>query len=157
MTEKRHQLAWNYLGEEVPTDFPERDFPGFVSHVLDKERNPPAGWVPGTVYWAVSADDEVVGRISLRHEMTEVLLKYGGHIGYIVRPSWRRRGVATEMLRLILETPKCREIGRLLLTCDENNLASEKTIVKNGGVLENILPHEVPGLPAKKRFWIDLA
>ena len=78
----------------------------------------------------------MVGRIVLRHELTPDLREFGGHIGYEVRPSFRRRGVAGEMLRLVLKTPKAREIGMILLTCAPGNVASIKTITANGGVLE---------------------
>ena len=120
--------------------------------LLAREHAPPTGYVPDTVYWAVR-DGDMVGRISLRHELNEFLLREGGHIGYIVRPSARRQGVATEMLRQILRTDKARSIGRLLLTCDEDNLASEKTIRANGGILENVV---VLGAgQRKKRYWIS--
>jgi predicted acetyltransferase len=99
-------------------------------------------------------EDEVIGRIAIRHELNEFLSKFAGHIGYIVRPSFRNKGVATEMLRLILETDRAKAIGRLLVTCDEHNIASERTIVKNRGIFESLI--ENGDKPRKKRFWIDL-
>jgi predicted acetyltransferase len=65
------------------------------------------------------------------------LEEFGGHIGYEVRPSARRKGIATEMLRLVLQTPKAREIRRVLLTCAPDNEASNRTIRKNGGILND--------------------
>jgi predicted acetyltransferase len=108
--------------------------------------------VRDTVYWAIHAD-EIVGRISLRHELNDFLAKAGGHIGYIVRPSWRGQGVATDMLRQVLKTERAKSIGKLLLTCDDDNAASKRTIIKNGGVLESALD-VAPGESKTRRFWI---
>jgi predicted acetyltransferase len=90
--------------------------------------------VPSTTSWA-TLSGTVVGRCALRHHLTPDLAEFGGHVGYEVRPSHRRQGVATEMLRQLLLTPKAREIGRLLLTCAPTNIASNKTIQANGGQL----------------------
>jgi predicted acetyltransferase len=145
---------WIYLGA-APMDAPRTDFESYVQRLLAREQSPLAGFVPDTVYWAFR-ESEMVGRISLRHELNESLLREGGHIGYIVRPSARRQGVATEMLRQILLTESARSIGRLLLTCDEDNLASEKSIRKNGGILENVV--DLGGGDRRtKRFWISVS
>jgi predicted acetyltransferase len=106
----------------------------FVARLLRAQKSPEPGLVSETTYWAV-LDKEVVGRIALRHILNKNLEEFGGHIGYEVRPSARKKGVATEMLRLVLQTPKAREIGRVLLTCAPDNIASNKTIQKNGGAL----------------------
>ena len=106
----------------------------FVERLLRAEHDPEPGLVPSSIYWG-TADGIVVGRIALRHRLTPDLEEFGGHIGYEVRPSSRRRGFATRMLRQLLATPKAREIGRLLLTCAPDNVASNKTILANGGVL----------------------
>lgn len=108
----------------------------FISRLEQREIHPPAPLVPETIYWAMM-DNKVVGRISLRHRIEGNLTKMGGHIGYEVRPSFRNRGFAKEMLRQILETPKVKEIGNLLLTCSPKNEASKKTIIANGGMLTN--------------------
>jgi predicted acetyltransferase len=94
--------------------------------------------VPQTTYWA-TLDAKVVGHIGLRHRLNAELAEFGGHVGYDVRPSSRGHGIAKEMLRQILQTPKAREIGRLLLTCAPDNVASNRVIVANGGVLERTI------------------
>ena len=100
-------------------------------------------------------DGEIVGRISLRHELNEFLKIAGGHIGYIVRPSARRKGFASEMLRKVIVTEKAKSISSLLVTCDEGNVGSEKTILKGGFALEKII--EIGSdKPRKKRFWRHL-
>ena len=95
----------------------------------------------------------MVGAVNIRHDLNDYLLKYGGHIGDGIRPSERRKGYATEMIRLALE--ECRELGltRVLMTCDKNNIGSAKSIIRNGGILEN----EVLGEGSiKQRYWIAL-
>lgn len=107
----------------------------FVERILSAEKKPHSGLVPETHYWAIK-DKIVVGRIALRHALNDNLKEFGGHIGYEVRPSCRCLGIAKEMLRVLLQTSKSKEIGKLLLTCSPDNIASNKTIIANGGVLE---------------------
>ena len=100
-------------------------------------------------------EEKLIGVYSLKFELTDYLLHFGGHIGYAVRPSQRKKGYATAILAKGLQ--KAKELGffRVLCICDEDNIASEKTILKNGGVFENALfdPEEDVKV---KRFWIEL-
>jgi len=102
--------------------------------------------VPSTTYWWVEGP-EYLGRISIRHRLTPRLLEIGGHIGYDVRPSARRRGHATAMLRAVLPYALEHGIDPALLTCDTDNVASRKVIEANGGVFED----ERSG---KLRYWV---
>ena len=147
------RARWVALWSAAPLDTPTRGFASYVQMLLAREQAVPKGFVTDTVYWAIR-DGEMVGRISIRHELNEALRKEGGHTGYIVRPSVRKQGIATEMLRQILLTDRARSIGRLLVTCDEDNLASEKAIRKNGGILENVIEFGA-GQQRTKRFWIS--
>ena len=111
-----------------------------------KEDSPrPAGHVPSTTLWWTDGA-EYLGRLSIRHRLTERLLEIGGHIGYDVRPTGRRRGHATAMLAAALPMAHSLGIDPVLITCDTDNTGSRKVIEVNGGVLED----ERNG---KLRFW----
>ncbi len=112
--------------------------------------------VPATQFLFIrKSDNRLVGMIQVRHCFNDYLEKYGGHIGYSVRPSERRKGYAKEMLKKAL--PYCREIGldKVLITCIDGNIGSEKTILANGGVYESTV-HEPNENVDLKRFWITL-
>lgn len=113
------------------------------------------GLVPATTYLALNEEGRLVGMIDIRHRLNDHLFAFGGHIGYSVRKSERRRGYAAQMLALALNEAKKLGIDRVLVTCSRGNIASEKTILKNGGVFENELFYENEGLFIK-RFWIDI-
>lgn len=116
----------------------------------------PSHLVPATQFFFIrKSDNKLVGMIQIRHRFNDYLEKYAGHIGYSVRPSERRKGYAKEMLRMTL--PFCREIGidKVMITCVDGNIGSEKTILANGGVYEYTI-HEPKENEDLKRFWITL-
>lgn len=113
--------------------------------------------VPATqLLFIRKSDSRLVGMLQVRHRFNDFLEQYAGHIGYSVRPSERCRGYAREMLRMAL--PFCRELGldRVLISCIDGNIASERTILANGGVYESTV-YEPTGDRYLKRFWITLA
>jgi len=113
----------------------------------------PQNWVPDSTYWLINEDKRVVGAVNIRHWLTESLSNVGGHIGYGIRPSERRKGYATKLLKLSLSRAFELGINRALVVCDSDNIASEKTILKNGGVPELDYIEEDGNII--KRYWID--
>ena len=117
-------------------------------------KNLPKGYVREDFYLCYD-DSGMVGVFSLKFELTDFLLNYGGHIGYAVRPSMRGRGIATEMMRRGLEIASESGFEKVLCVCNEDNLASEKVILKNGGVLENT-KYDPDEHVLVKRYWIEI-
>lgn len=135
----RYRAAWN-----SPEAFAE-----YVATVrTDGAETTPRriGIVPHTTWWWVDGED-YLGRISVRHRLTDFLRDVGGHVGYYVRPSRRRRGHATAMLRAVL--PYAADLGleRVLVTCDDTNEGSRRAIEAAGGVFED-------QRGVKLRYWL---
>lgn len=130
-------------------------FAAFIQDELKKEQTPPfTNAVTETIYWLVD-DKDFIGRISLRHELNDFLKTFGGHIGYEVRPTHRKQGHATEMLRLVLIEARKHGMKKVMLTCDDNNIGSQKVIQNNGGVLQDIVKLDFRDVPTM-RWWITL-
>lgn len=98
--------------------------------------------------------DLVIGMVNIRHELNDYLMKFGGHIGYSIRPSERQKGYAKLQLKLALDILKTKGVKKALITCNSDNIASMKTILACGGV------EDTPSLEDDgtiiKRFWISL-
>ncbi len=133
------------------------DFPSFLTR-LERDKHPDQvkpGYSPQTTYIAVTESGRIVGGINVRHTLVGALLLHGGNIGYLVRPSERRKGYATEMLRQVLD--HCRALGmhRVLVTCRSSNAASAKVIERNHGTYEN--DYRVPETgEVFQRYWITI-
>ena len=162
MTFKNEYLSmieeWRASGEElVPwtLSFDTSDFYGLIKKLEDFSRGLglPEGFVPSSTYWLVNNRNRVLGAIDIRHVLTEKLLFRGGHIGYGIRPSERRKGYATKMLSFALERCSFLGIPRVLITCAKDNIGSAKTIIKNRGVLDS---EDAENGEIFQRYWIDL-
>jgi predicted acetyltransferase len=130
----------------------------YLEVLAERERgeNLPPNHVPSTFLFAF-AGSRIVGRVSIRHFLNPFLERVGGHIGYVVAPEYRRRGYATIILSqsLLIARQKL-GLERVLVTCDDDNVGSIKTIENNGGVLETIVVDPHRDKP-KRRYWIDTA
>lgn len=127
------------------------DFDYYIAHLCrDKEMN---GIVPESTYFCLDLDRNIfVGAVTIRHYLTERLLN-SGLIGDGIRPSERRKGYGSQMIGLALFEAKNLGINKVLMCCDKKNIASAKSIMNNGGILENEV--EVNGM-IKQRYWIDI-
>ncbi len=147
---------WYASGEKIiPYAIRKQDYHDFSNYLAQLESEQPAeGKVPDSTFFCLDEDqDMLVGAVNIRHYLNEALLLNGGHIGDGVRPSRRRQGIATQMIGLALE--ECRRLGldRVLMVCDRENIGSAKSIMNNGGVLENEVI--VDGV-TEQRYWIRL-
>lgn len=148
---RQEGLSW-WIGGDLETV--EQDFAAFVAKKLSDSNRRTETLVPKTHLWAV-AGDEFVGRLSIHHELNNALRLEGGHIGYDTVPSFRGRGVATEMLRQALPVAHALGLTSVLLTCDDTNAASIRVIERNGGSLQE---RKAPAMnrPLKRYYWINL-
>ena len=113
----------------------------------------PDGFVECSTFWLLNKSNKILGAIDIRHSLTDNLLFRGGHIGYGIRPSERRKGYASKMLSLALD--ECESIGlsKVLITCLKSNIGSAKTIINNGGILDS---EYTDNGEIFQRYWINL-
>jgi predicted acetyltransferase len=112
--------------------------------------NVPMGWVPST-FLVAEVDGRIIGRVSIRHELNDYLEMRAGHIGYGIRPEFRGRGYATEILLRALEIVRELGVREVLVTCGDSNIASSAVIERCGGVLENKIDTEEG--EKVRRYW----
>ena len=149
---------WTSTGEKIiPYAIRKNDYRDFENYVKNLElAEPKDGLVPDSTFFCLDTErDIMVGAVNIRHYLNAQLLRAGGHIGDGVRPSERRKGVATKMIALALEECKKLHIDKVLMVCDKDNIGSAKSIINNGGVLENEFLDEEDGTVVL-RYWIDL-
>lgn len=147
---------WNKTGEKiVPYAIRKTDYHDFDTYLESLEvKNDKEGLVLDSTFFCLDTDRNIfVGAVNIRHYLNDALLLNGGHIGDGVRPSERRKGYATEMIRLALQ--ECKKLGldKVLMVCDKDNIGSARSIQKNGGALENEVL--VDGV-LEQRYWITI-
>jgi len=123
------------------------------TYKFEKKETCPTNFVPAYTYFLVNDSGKILGALNLRLCLNDYLLNFGGHIGYGIRPSARNKGYATQMLALALPIVKNFGISKVLITCDKSNIGSSKTIINNGGVLENEVLEDGEIV---QRYWIDI-
>ena len=146
---------WYGAGEKiVPYAIRKNDYHDFDYYLDNLEiKQETDRRIPDTTLFCLDEDRDIfVGAVNIRHYLTEEMLVNGGHIGDGVRPSERRKGYATAMIGLALKEAKKLGINRVLMVCDKNNIGSAKSIINNGGILENEVV--VNGI-TEQRYWID--
>ena len=147
---------WYATGEKIiPYTIRRLDYHDFEYYCANLEvKDTSAGLVPDSTFFCLDKDRNImVGAVNIRHYLNDALLQSGGHIGDGVRPSERRKGIATQMIGLALEECKKLGIQRVLMVCDKDNVGSAKSIMNNGGVLEDEVV--VDGC-VELRYWITL-
>ena len=131
----------------------------FLAKAQDFEQGKelPKGWVPATYLW-LADETEFWGEVSIRHELTDALLQFGGNVGYWVRKSAWGRGSGTEMLRQTLAyIGEYLALDSVLLTCNDENIASARIIEKNGGILQDKIENsDRAGTRLTRRYWISV-
>jgi predicted acetyltransferase len=157
--EFNHYIAeWKTFAEEI---IPQSSDPGelvFLEHLrlgkdFETDEKCPKDFVPASTWFLVNDAGKILGAVTLRYRLNDALFTRGGHIGYGVRPSERRKGYATQMLSFALK--KANELGleKVLITCDKGNIASARTIRTLQGALENEVSY---GEKIIQRYWINL-
>ena len=128
-----------------------KDYEDWLQMVRQQEDagNLPEGWVPAIQFISVDEENRPLGFLALRLLLNEKLFIEGGHIGYSIRPSQRRKGLAKLQLELGLAEARKQGLERVLITCDEDNEASRRTILSAGGIYENTIDRS-------QRYWIDI-
>lgn len=150
---------WKESGEKMVPWVIEKDpanFPEMVQSLHDNEKgeNLPENWVPDSTFWLLNENKKIIGAVNIRHRLSETLFHSGGHIGYGIRPSERRKGYATKLLALSLEKAKDLGVQKVLVVCNQGNTGSEKTILNNGGIPDVDYIEEDGNII--KRFWIGV-
>lgn len=148
---------WYIAGEKiVPYAIRKNDYRDFAHYLENLEiKKETDGRVPDSTFFCLDEERDIfVGAVNIRHYLTEAMRLNSGHIGDGVRPSERRKGIATKMIGLALM--ECRKLGirKVLMVCDKKNIGSAKSIRRNGGVLENEVI--VNGI-TEQRYWIELS
>ncbi len=147
---------WYGAGEKIiPYAIRRLDYHDFEYYCENLEvKDDSKGLVPDSTFFCLDEERNImVGAVNIRHYLNESLLQRGGHIGDGVRPSERRKGIATRMISLALDECKKLCIDRVLMVCNKDNIGSAKSIMNNGGILENEIISDGTVL---QRYWIDL-
>ncbi len=147
---------WYGTGEKViPYAIRRLDYRDFENYMAKLEvTDNSEGLVPDSTFFCLDEERDIfVGAVNIRHYLNESLLLDGGHIGDGVRPSGRRKGIATRMIALALAECKKLGIDKVLMVCDKDNIGSSKSIQNNGGILENEVV--VEGV-VEQRYWINI-
>jgi len=151
------QATYEYIQENLgiswnPKILEER-FQEYIRTIHDQETDPMAGYVPSTQFWLIANGDTYAGEIDVRHMLNDSLRQYGGHIGYKVRPTLRRLGYGKLMCQLGIQEARKMGLTDLLITCDDDNIGSQKIIEASGGILQDKIDNDRDGI-LTRRYWV---
>ncbi len=156
LEEWKHDQEVNHTNRSPWAIF-KNDYHDFDRYLADLEVNlPHDGLVQDSTFFLLDTEKDILlGAVNIRHALNDRLLQYGGHIGDGIRPSERKKGYGTKIIELALE--ECKKLGmqKVLIICDKSNVGSAKSILNNGGVLENECTDE--NGTVIQRYWIDIA
>ena len=160
MKEQHHDFIseWENKGEDMTPysvrllDMSYEAWLDYTEKIENKDTCPPH-LVPAHTYLLTDENKRILGAINVRHYLNDYLFNVGGHIGYGIRPSERKKGYASLMLSMALPIAKELGINKILITCDKSNLGSAKTIISNGGILENEVFIDGETI---QRYWIEV-
>ncbi len=130
-----------------------RNFDYYLEHLERKDFSD--GKVPDSVFFLYDdVKDRLLGAVNIRHQLNDYLLQHAGHIGHGIRPTERKKGYGTLIIKLALQ--ECVKLGiyKVLMVCDKDNVASAKCIIRNGGILENEFVDSDGTV--EQRYWISL-
>lgn len=150
---KQYEKEWLESGQ-THTPLPSGPYPEALakSQAIENRETCPPGYVPGHLYAFKNPEGVIIGFLNVRLELNEVLRHRGGHIGYGLSPSVRGKGYAKEMLKFGLNMLKSHGVDEVLVTCDQSNIRSSRTIESCGGVLEDLRTDQDVVFC---RYWID--
>jgi predicted acetyltransferase len=143
----RDKRTVNWHPEILRTRFDE-----YLRVLQQAETDPLAGYVPATHFWLISDNHCYIGDVDVRHCLNDSLKRFGGHIGYKIRPAFRRRGYGRLICQLGIEEARKRGIGDILITCDDDNIGSSRIIEANGGILHDRIDNGRGILT--RRYWV---
>lgn len=139
---------WNW--EKEPTNLDEYIL---LTSQNSRGENVPDGWVPSSTFWLID-DGEFIGHTNIRHSLNDFLKHIGGHIGYYIRPSARGKGYGTKILEFALIEAEKLGLKKVLISCNEDNVASKRVIEKNNGQFQDKIVKDGESI---LRFWIELS
>lgn len=153
-------IEWELVGEKMKPGILRKMNPNYFEEMMkalqeiEFPHNVQKGTVPESVYWLVDEKKRILGAVTIRHSLTEPMLNTEGHIGAGIRPTERRNGYGEKLLELTLDKMQKMGFEKALVTCNEDNIGSEKAIIKNGGIKDTDFLEAHGNIV--KRYWITL-
>ena len=145
---------WSNANEKIiPWSIRKVDYHDIDNYINSLEVKEPYGkYVPDSTFFCLDTDRNIfIGAVNIRHYLNDELIQGDGHIGDGIRPSERGKGYGNQIVKLTIDECHKMGINEILICCDKDNIISAKTIVHNGGVLENEI--DIDGIKVQ-RYWI---